>query len=63
MPINIDKYVKLNTQGKVIQIGTETKGKKYTYLLSFLIVGVAEVVDVDKMLSNEIRPPINGKIP
>jgi hypothetical protein len=51
------------TAGKVIQTGTETSGARYTYLLIFLIVGVSEVVEVDRMLSSEITPPMIGRIP
>ena len=33
------------------------------YFLNFLIVGVIVVVDVDKILSKDTKPPRRGRIP
>jgi hypothetical protein len=33
------------------------------YFLSFLIVGVTVVVDVERIFRSEITPPINGSTP
>jgi len=44
-------------------MGTEMRGNKKTYLLIFLIVGVREVVEVDKIFRREMTPPIRGRIP
>ena len=49
------------TAGKVIQIGIEIAGITYIYFRIFLIMGLRLVVDVDKILSREINPPMTGR--
>jgi len=54
---------RLKAAGKVIQMGTEMSGNTYTYLLIFLMVGVNEVVLVDRIFKSDMRPPRRGRIP
>ena len=53
----------LKAAGKVIQMGTEIIGSNFAIFENLRAIGLEELALELRILSNEMTPPINGKMP